>query len=223
MRYARLMLGLLALGLLAGCGQPDTAAIPTAGAAPHSLAPTSPQAETPLIAVPQSRPTVTPVMPGSKPPRLPEDPNEPDRYTSIAISGNTVFLGNRHGIVSVDISNPDLLQQQSFLATSGAVTSLTVAQDYLYATYAPDINPGGLQILDIRDSAHPQLRGSVAIEGYAPLDVAVAGEYAYVVAERTGLQIVDVRDVDVPKLRGRYATKRRSPQCAGDWRYCLCG
>ena len=174
-----------------------------------------------MIAAPRPRPTVTPVLPGGTPPPLPEDPNEPARYTSVAISGNTAFLGNRRGIVSLDISDPNHPQQQSFLATNSAVTSLTAAHDYLFATYAPNTNPGGLQILDIHDITHPQMRGNVAIEGYGPVDVAASGDYAYVVAERTGLQIVDVLDPDAPKLRGRYATTAvaRSVQVIGDTAY----
>jgi hypothetical protein len=65
------------------------------------------------------------------------------------------------------------------------------------------------------------MRGNVAIEGYAPVDVAAAGDYAYIVAERVGLQIIDVRDPGAPKLRGRYPTTAvaRSVHVIGDTAY----
>jgi hypothetical protein len=65
---------------------------------------------------------------------------------------------------------------------------------------------GGLQIIDVGNPASPQWVGSYATSGYSE-DVAVLGNYAYMVDGNGGLDVIDVSNPADPRHVGGYVTK----------------
>ena len=61
-------------------------------------------------------------------------------------------------------------------------------------------------IVDISNPTSPTLAGSYDTAVYALLNVAVAGNYAYVADCRNGLVIVDISNPSSPTLAGSYDT-----------------
>jgi hypothetical protein len=64
---------------------------------------------------------------------------------------------------------------------------------------------GGLAIIDVSNPADPQWLGSYAT-GRSPQDVAISGNYAYVVVGDPGLQVIDVSNPANPRRVGGYFT-----------------
>jgi hypothetical protein len=77
---------------------------------------------------------------------------------------------------------------------------LAVEDDLLYL-----VGWGALQIVDISDPRAPRALGALPMEGLAPLDVAVAGGYAYVAQGTGGVRIVDVSDPAAPAAVAAFA------------------
>lgn len=67
----------------------------------------------------------------------------------------------------------------------GSASAMAVAGDYAY------LAAGSLQVIDVRDPAHPQrVRGYPTLHGVR--DVAVMGRYAYVVDDTAGFCVIDL-------------------------------
>jgi hypothetical protein len=80
--------------------------------------------------------------------------------------------------------------------TPGFAQGVAVEGDYVYI--ADD--ESGLRVVNVSDPAHPVEVGSLPMPGYAPFwDVAVQGNYAYIVADwQGGLRVVDVSVPETP-------------------------
>ena len=94
----------------------------------------------------------------------------------------------------------------SWQSTNTFATAVRVVGDHAYlASRRPGL-PGGLQILDIRDPAHPVRVGGIDTGGSA-CDVEIVGNHAYVAdAFFGGLRIIDVSDPAHPVTVGSLNT-----------------
>ncbi|MBM3883816.1 MAG: hypothetical protein FJ387_29620 [Verrucomicrobia bacterium] len=83
---------------------------------------------------------------------------------------------------------------------SGVARAVAVAGDYAYLA---DGNLG-LQVIDVRNPAHPVSIGAYDTSGFAD-DVAVSGNFAYVADREAGLQVIDVSDPSHPQRVGGFS------------------
>ncbi|NTV99961.1 MAG: hypothetical protein HGA19_01510 [Oscillochloris sp.] len=124
------------------------------------------------------------------------------RIEDIAVGADALYLANGAG--GFQIASRDATQQLGTLHTTGmaAAVALDGTRAYLAAAGAD----GGLQIVDVSNSASPQLLGSAVAYGSAE-DVALTNGLAYV-AEGLGggIEIFDVSNPSAPGLRGSLIT-----------------
>jgi hypothetical protein len=97
-----------------------------------------------------------------------------------------------------DISDPAHLQLRAEPRELGSVFGVDVVGDHAYLA-----GTQGLEIVDVRDPAHPRRLGRTLDKTGWSVDV--VDNIAYVVTN-DGLQIVDVRDPAHPLLRGSYGS-----------------
>ncbi len=135
------------------------------------------------------------------------DPTEPTeagfyyrwQFGDIVVRDSLAYVAGE-GLDVIDVSDPT--EPTSFGNYSLAGTySLAVAGDYAYVGLAD----GGLAIVDISNPASPTGAGSYHDTPGISLDVAVAGNYAYV-AGKPMFGIVDISDPAVPTYTGFYDT-----------------
>lgn len=98
-----------------------------------------------------------------------------------------VIDDNSGGIDIYDVSNPAQMQQAGTIASDAYQVSN--AGDSLLAIAESDL----LSIYSLNNPAVPQLLGDLSL-GYFLSDLAISGQYAYVLKEEGGMRIVDIGD-----------------------------
>jgi hypothetical protein len=132
------------------------------------------------------------------------DPEQPRRVGSfmagtaedVAVQGNYAYMTADAGLDILDVSNPVLPVLVGTLP--GPYGHIVLNGHYAY------LAAGGLVIVDIADPAHPAVAGWYVSDKRNFMDVAVAGDYAYLV-DYNGLLILDVSDPAHPLEAGAYA------------------
>ncbi len=128
--------------------------------------------------------------------------NTPDYAYSVALAGNTAFVGDGSSIQVINVTNPANPTFLGSFATAGTVFGLQAYGNYLYAAGGSN----GLQVLNITNPSVPTLTGSYDTPSSA-YNVFVDGDYVYVADWATGLIVVDnfdpsnpipLRSVDTP-------------------------
>ena len=121
---------------------------------------------------------------------------------SVAVQGDTAYLGVGPRVEAVDISDPGdpkLVGRSSPLPST--VLGLAVAGDYVYV--ADGIS--GLLVLDVSDPTNPHEVGSCDTPGVAN-EVVVSGSYAYVADAWGGLRVMDISNPSAPRGVGAYTS-----------------
>jgi hypothetical protein len=126
--------------------------------------------------------------------------------SAIAISGNTLYIGEDSGITILDVSDPARPVHLSQIPLQGLITGIQVVDQRAFVISAPTaMVSSGLWIVDVSNSKKPAILGSQMPFG-TPVDISIAGEYAYVADFAQGLRILDFRDPTHITDRGRYIT-----------------
>lgn len=153
-------------------------------------------------------------------PRLRGLYNTPASANTIRVRDNFAFLGDGTTLRVYDITDPEHVLEVASLATDHPFGNMTLVGDYLYAALYTD----GIAIFDISDPLAPTEIGfsSSGYEWEYALDVAVAGNYAYVADWEGGiLRIVDVSDPTTPVTVDtmRFVGSTTGVAVAGDYAY----
>jgi hypothetical protein len=121
---------------------------------------------------------------------------------AVAVSGDIAYLTVGPRVVALDVSQPE---EPRFLGQSPVLThevwNIDLEGDYVYAVGYD------LHIIDVSDPADLRLIRTCTSEatGYL-LDVAVRGNYVYVLGISSGLHVFDVSDPSAPLLIGHCPT-----------------
>ncbi|MBN1872853.1 MAG: carboxypeptidase regulatory-like domain-containing protein [Anaerolineae bacterium] len=114
------------------------------------------------------------------------------------LQGNYAYMGVGPRLVVLNITNPVqpvAIGQTEVISTS--ITDIEISGSYAYVTEGSYYSGGGLRIIDISNPAQPHAVGFYDTP-FMALNVAVAGNYAYVAAESYGLRVVDVSNPSNP-------------------------
>ena len=115
-----------------------------------------------------------------------------------AVVGTRAYLtsnqSNQGGLISVDVSNPTFPSLRWVLDTPGTATNVVISGEWGYVA-----DMSSLLVIYIA-TPNPFIVGSVP--GTQVFDVAVVGNYAYVVSGANDLQVVDVSDPLSPVVVG---------------------
>jgi hypothetical protein len=136
-------------------------------------------------------------------------PYEPGNHAQgMAGRGNHLLVaGGNAGLQMVDFSTPAVSQIAGHYDSSVNENGVSVAGDYGYVATqrrwtGSNWIGGGLQVIDGRNPAQPQLVGVSDPDDLSA--VAVSGTNACVLANTTGLGVMDISDPSKPKNVGRY-------------------
>lgn len=122
--------------------------------------------------------------------------------TSISVIKSRAYVSTQGGLHIIDVSIPEQPRLHNTNITR-RVLDVQIA-DHIAYLYDEAGDPA-LQIVDIRDPAHPVLRGRLTVS-FEINDIAVEGTTVYLAAGLDGVQIVDTKNLDAPALHGRYDT-----------------
>jgi hypothetical protein len=149
----------------------------------------------------------------------PSSPSEVGFYDTpgcardVAISGIYAYVADDSaGLRVIDVSDP--AHPIEVGDTPGFGSGVAVQGSYAY------VAGGGLQIINVSDPAHPTEVSFYNIFYYA-VDVALAGDYAFVADDYAGLQVINVSDPANPSWVGLYDTPgfARGVALAGSYAY----
>ena len=106
------------------------------------------------------------------------------------------------------------------------IERVTMQGDYAYALGRVSYDSHGLVVIDVSNPASPQFAGSVATPGWAE-DLAVAGDYAYIIAGLSGYArdafvVIDISNPTDPQRLGSCSTRGTKVAVAGDIAYIAC-
>ncbi len=102
---------------------------------------------------------------------------------TVKIQGAQAYVAGGNGLSIIDVANPAAPTELSHIAMNGV---FAVAPRYLYFAAEEKVC-----VVDIADPRYPTEMGCVSIDSGMPLDIAVAGNYVYVV-DGEALHILDV-------------------------------
>lgn len=118
----------------------------------------------------------------------------------VAVSQSSVYVSYTAGLLSLDISQSDSLDQRFFFPTGGAPGQVQIKDSLAFVASGPS----GLWILDISDPRNPRGISNVMTGGYAD-DITITDSTVFIIngakiSEDTtrGLWVVDIRDVWYP-------------------------
>jgi len=121
---------------------------------------------------------------------------------AIAVSGNTVLIGEGTNLVAIDASTPQQPNLSARLRLPGHPQAILIAGSMAFvktSVYADGYQPA-LQLVDIHDLSRPELRASYTTATMP----AVSGNMIYLAAF-DGLHIIDASDPSQPVERGVYS------------------
>jgi hypothetical protein len=141
----------------------------------------------------------------------PASPNEIGVYDTpwdandVALVGAYAYVADGGaGLQVIDISDPTSPQPVSSASSGGYAAAVAVASDYAYVAYFesnPPLKESGLLIVNVSDPLNPVVESDYPMSGKrfeGSVDVAVAGDYAYVANTVSGLHIVDISNPSSP-------------------------
>jgi hypothetical protein len=111
-------------------------------------------------------------------------------------------------------------QELGQIDTGGYAYALAIEGNFAYVLDKSETGPGGLVIIDISNSANPQVHSSTyPSEGL--MEINVVGEIAYIADQFTGLRIVNVSDSSNPTTLNLYGSSYQimDVQVEGDIAY----
>jgi hypothetical protein len=115
------------------------------------------------------------------------------RALGVATAENYAYVAaGDGGLRIVDVSEPAVPTEIGFYETPWDAFGVAVAGSSAYVVDSSGRGEGGLSVIDISDPASLTEMGALDVDGGVLVDVAVAGNYAYVVDEWNGLRVVDV-------------------------------
>jgi hypothetical protein len=138
---------------------------------------------------------------------------------SIAVSGNHAYVADGNDSLQIiDIGNPAAPRLAGRFATAGTPLRVAVSGEHAYV-FENLVNYGvegmadkartlyGVEIVEISDPAAPKpLGGLISAQGPgmggSDIDIAVAGEYAYLAHAYHGLQVIDLANPAAPRPLG---------------------
>jgi hypothetical protein len=130
--------------------------------------------------------------------QMPSEPYASRRgigFYDIAISGSYAFATSSNGFEVFDVS--DVSRPALLKTVSGSWgIDLVVRDKYAY------VGESTLSLFDISDPEAPVLSGGVFVGGQ-PQNMAVAGNYAYVLDNKSGLHVINITDPSQPSGIGR--------------------
>jgi hypothetical protein len=123
--------------------------------------------------------------------------DSPLKVCGIAISGDSTYLiGERAGVAIIDSSNHKDLKQAGFYQSFSAGCNIQSQDKNIYISVH-----NGLEIVDASDPFQPFVN-SLYLSPVEIDDVAVEGDYAYVVSATSKFHIVNIKDRFYPDLVG---------------------
>lgn len=121
------------------------------------------------------------------------------RATEVAVAGKYAYVvSETEGLQIVDISDPGALIETATVPTKGA-NSVQVAGSYAF------VGAAGLHVVDATNPRSATIVRSSLAPAY-PLEITVAGTYAYVGDYWYGMQVIDVSNASAPTVVGSFAT-----------------
>jgi hypothetical protein len=126
------------------------------------------------------------------------------------VVGNLLYVITLGRVHIVDITSPRTPRMLGFYSFDSPFSDVEVDNGFMYVTklgyYRTNsgLHSQGLDIVDVRDAAHPQLLATYQTHGPA-LAVEVQGNVVYV-SDRTTVDVVDVSVPDAPMRVAHYAT-----------------
>lgn len=124
----------------------------------------------------------------------------------IAYANGSVFSSNSSGMWTVDITQPDSLQNLNFFPTSHYATRIALRDNLAFVA----CGLSGLWILDIANPAMPGRVANLNTAGFAE-DITVSDSFVYLVnygfdtvEDTRGLYIIDISDVHNPQILSHY-------------------
>ena len=125
----------------------------------------------------------------------------------VAVVGNYVYVADGlSGLRVVNVSNPaSPTEVGSYVIPGGSeayAQGIAVVGNYAYVAGS---STGGLRIVNIANPTAPSLVGFYDSPGMA-LDVAVAGNYAYVADGSAGLRVINISNPAAPSAVGSYTS-----------------
>ncbi|UCG53329.1 MAG: Ig-like domain-containing protein [Candidatus Latescibacterota bacterium] len=139
----------------------------------------------------------------------------------IAVAGDYAFVAvGGNGLSIIDISAPAVPTFVTSFDTPGDAVRVDIEGDYAFIADGTF----GLTIVDISDPTTPTMAASDATVPGLAVDVAVAGNYAYVafstIVSPVGLAVFDVSDPNAPAYRNIYLQGEiTSVEVAGNYAY----
>lgn len=122
--------------------------------------------------------------------------------TDLVIDGAYVFITMDHStlkVVELDYPAPPVVVAE--MALPGRGNALALDGTTLYVAAYPDVDQGGLWVVDVTDALAPALLADVAAPATA-MDVAVAGSLLYLGCGTAGTAVYDVAFPSAPVLVG---------------------
>ncbi|MFH1843199.1 MAG: FlgD immunoglobulin-like domain containing protein [bacterium] len=108
----------------------------------------------------------------------------------IQVAGDELLVAAYYQVLVLDVSNPTSPFIRHAIDTPGTVTRVASAGIHAFAVAG---SGGGFISLRYRERTDPLLLGSISLPG-PPLDLVVAGDYAFVADYTNGLAVVDISD-----------------------------
>lgn len=122
----------------------------------------------------------------------------PGNATGLAILGQYAYLAGEHFQV-IDISQPSSPRRVGGCQGPGrgwlGQVAVTGGRAYV-------VGDGMLRVFDTSEPSNPQRAGECPLSSGSGVDVAIAGDYAYVAGRRAGVDVFDVRDPGHPRRVG---------------------
>ncbi len=144
---------------------------------------------------------VTPPYPGFR------DLVDVDVEGAIAYAVSSTFL------FCIDVSSPAHPVVVGSVDTAGFASGLSVSGGHAY------VADRGLYVIDVADPENPRWTEGMWLVEWGGGDVAVDGEYAYVVDVAFGLHVLDISEADAPRRVGGAQTPLRASGVvvSGEW------
>eukprot|EP01064_Diplonema_japonicum_P006550 TRINITY_DN143_c0_g1_i4.p1 TRINITY_DN143_c0_g1~~TRINITY_DN143_c0_g1_i4.p1 ORF type:complete len:766 (+),score=200.64 TRINITY_DN143_c0_g1_i4:37-2334(+) len=149
----------------------------------------------------------------------PSSPSFRSRYDSdfasnIYVANHTAYLNsNTRGFSIVDVSSDPPLLLGERVATQNRLVQVEGGVAYVASN--------GIEVLDVRTTSNPTLLGEFKPPGGFTRGVAVSGDFAYIVGDKTVLRVVDISNPLAPTVVGSYGgtTWARAVQVVGSTVY----
>lgn len=145
----------------------------------------------------------------------------PDIVKDVAVAGGYAYVAAGSRMFVVNIANPAAPEVVRFYVAPNDVNGVAVSGTYAYLA----VKDGSLRVVDVSPSANPNEVGFYVTSAQAALRVAVAGNFAYVIAGNT-LYVVNIATPSTPTLAGSssaFSQLLQDVAVVGDMAYLAAG